>query len=168
MKRFLTCWVIVLCLAAISRANNCEYWFAKVDPSIEEIDSRVDETNEESTIAGIACFLTLEGKKSNGVLYGAKSFVSQRVPRASIEINALYYISKLFYRGDDFASAVALVGDPVKVCGKYESILFNSNRDVRRAFKSYRKWFKKVKTVGLEEARKQKLDPLDGSGVRWY
>jgi photosystem II stability/assembly factor-like uncharacterized protein len=31
----------------------------------------------------------------------------------------------------------------------------------------YRMWFQKIQNIGLEKAREQKLDPLEGSGVAW-
>jgi hypothetical protein len=43
----------------------------------------------------------------------------------------------------------------------------NTKRLVEAAYRSYRKWFEKVKEIGLGKAREQKIDPLDGSGISW-
>lgn len=153
---------------AVVYADECQYWIAKVDPGVKEIEANFDENDEQQILVGIACLLKLEGNKKAGVRYGSKSYVSQSVPKASVEINALYQISELFYGNDDFANAVALLGVPAKLYGEYDNLLFNAEDDVKKAFISYRKWFEKIKESGLEEARKKKLDPLEGSGVRWY
>ena len=130
--------------------------------------SAIDETIPSNVVAGIECLLKLEGRKKIGVRSGAKPEISQRVPEASVEINALYTISELFYHNDDFADAIALVSVPIERHGEYHEYVFNSKKYIKRAFASYRRWFEKVKEIGLEEARKQKLDPLAGSGVTWY
>ena len=168
MKKILLFLVITLSFMSTLRASDCQYWLAKVDPKVPDVNSGMDETTEQNIITGIECLLKAQGNKRNGVLYGGKPEVSQRVPRATVEVNALYRISELFYGNDDFASAVALVGKPAKVYGDYGKILFNSDSDVKKAFESYRIWFEKVKKIGIEEARKQKLDPLQDSGVQWY
>lgn len=119
-------------------------------------------------MSGIACLLQQQGKTGVGLFSGMKPETSQFVPMASVEIDALYKISMLFYGNDKFAHAIALVSVPIERHGKYHEYVFNSKKYIKRAFASYRRWFEKVKEIGLEEARKQKLDPLAGSGVRWY
>jgi hypothetical protein len=161
-KSFILTFVfILLAFVSANAQNDCRYWFVKVDPNSEEVDFKIDEKNPQNIINGIECLLTLEGKRRVGVRYGSKPNVSQLVPKASIEINALYKISELFYGNDNFAGAVALIGED-------DNLKVNSKRYVKKAFASYRKWFEKVKEIGLDEARKQKLDPLANSGVRWY
>lgn len=150
------------------RADSCAYWVAKIDPRAAQVDYDVDETDQSKILEGIKCLLKQEHRTGQGVLYGSKPFVSQIVPKASVDINALYQISRLFYGNDDFAQAVALTSNPPKLIGEYDNIEFNSKDVVAKAFASYRKWFKKVKKLGLDGARKQKINPLDGSGVSWY
>ena len=65
-------------------------------------------------------------------------------------------------RNWEHADAVVLVEDNGKINGKT-----NSAAIVEKAFKSYRGWFEKVVKMGLKRARELKLDPLEGSGVRW-
>jgi hypothetical protein len=72
----------------------------------------------------------------------------------------LYYVSYLFHQPWDQADAPFLVSQ--------RNSKLNSDKNVSKAYKAYKKWFKKVIEIGLEEARKQKLDPLEGSGVKWY
>ena len=159
---------ITIGFVAVASAQDCSYWWNKADPKVNTNGSAIDETIPSNVVAGIECLLKLEGRKKIGVRSGAKPEISQRVPEASVEINALYTISELFYHNDNFADAIALVSVPIERHGKYHEYVFNSKKYIKRAFASYRRWFEKVKEIGLEEARKQKLDPLAGSGVTWY
>ena len=148
--------------ACNAKAQDCSYWYAAVGvDGVKYRGDEIDEKNPKKIIEGIECLIRLEGDKTNGAFSGATHFeVSQIFPRATVEICALYYISKLFYEKYDHSDGVAL--QDIKTRG------FNSDESVRKAYESYRKWFEKVKEIGLEEARKQKLDPLEGSGVQWY
>lgn len=162
MRKLIIVAAILLCGTLMVKADDCKYWKSMVDPKAVAIDFNIDRNDQRTIINGIECLLKLEGRKGTGVLYGGREFVSQLIPKATVEINALYQISYLFHGHYDFANAVALYSDQDK------QLVFNSKSVVRRAFKSYRIWFEKVKELGLEEARKQKLDPLAGSGVSWY
>lgn len=146
-------------------AQDCNYWNAAV--GVKSSNSRrgdKDEKDPANIMEGIECLLKLEGDKSVGAFGGATSSSGEAgLPEATVEICALYYISKLFYDKYDHASAVVL-----RYKNYEENKSFNSDEAVKIAYESYRKWFEKVKEIGLEEARKQKLDPLEGSGVRWY
>ncbi|HMM79845.1 MAG TPA: hypothetical protein PKC65_07480 [Pyrinomonadaceae bacterium] len=167
MKPFLLI-AITIGFVAAANAQDCNYWWDKADPKETTSGSVVDDTVPTNVIAGIECLLKLEGRKKVGVRSGAKPEISHRVPEASVEINALYTISELFCGSDDFADAIALLSEPAESEGEFQTLKLNSEQYVTKAFGSYRKWFEKVKKIGLEEARKQKLDPLAGSGVRWY
>lgn len=142
-----------------SMAEVCKYWQAEVDPDIE-VEFEIDETKSKNIMKGIECLLSLEGNKQEGLFGGATNeSVSQIFPKSTIEICALYYISYLFYQDWNHASAVALVGSDGSL---------NSDETVKRAFERYRLWFTKIKKVGLQKARSQRIDPLEGSGMRWY
>jgi len=77
-----------------------------------------------------------------------------------VEVAALYYISYLFTQKWDHADAIALVST------KEDRLA--TDDDVANAYEAYEKWFARIKTIGLTEARKQKLDPLAGIDIRWY
>lgn len=145
--------------------QDCNYWYAAV--GVKSANLRAgdkDKKNLENIVEATECLLNLEGDKSRGAFSGATSFkISEQFPRATVEVCALYYISYLFYEKYDHANGVAL-----RYQNYDENRTLNSDEAVKIAFDSYRKWFEKVKEIGLEEARKQKLDPLAGSGVRWY
>ena len=159
---------LLLLAHSVSNASGCEYWNTLVDPSAPKVSVGNPENNSTKVMEGIPCLLKLEGRKGLGVRYGQKSHVSQTVPRATVEVNALYKISELFYGNNDFADAIALTADPPKLMGEFEVEEFNSPKVVEKAFASYRKWFAKVTELGLGMARKRGLDPLSGSGVKWY
>lgn len=149
-----------------SNAQDCNYWDAGVgvkNSNLKRGDK--DEKNLENIMEGIECLLRLEGDKSRGAFGGATSTSGSWALNSptTVEICALYYISVLYYERFDHASAVVLLYKNYQ-----ETKSKNSDEAVKAAFESYRKWFAKVKEIGLKEARKQKLDPFEGSDVRWY
>src|SRR5215204_4710425 len=161
--------IIVIFFVFDSNAQeDCNYWNAGVGvKSSNSKRGRKDEKNPENIIEGIECLLKLEGDKSRGAFGGATSprgeFFLKGEADSTVEICALYYISVLFYEKYDHARAVVL-----RYKNYEENKSLNSNEAVKTAFESYRKWFAKVREIGLEEARKQKLDPLKDSDVLWY
>lgn len=161
MLRTLLIIVVITFTNSLLFAHPCSYWIAMIDPNVEKVGFDLDESDPANVMKGIACLLKQQGRKEPGTLYGGKDYVSQLVPRASVEVNALYRISVLFSGNDNFAQAVALVKSG-------DDQVFNSDRVVKKAFRSYRKWFRKVRKIGLEAARTQRLDPLANSGVEWY
>lgn len=119
------------------------------------------DVGHEDFLRGVNCLLQLEGEKARSNVAGAsRGNVSNLFGSTSIEVAALYYISYLFYRKWDHADAPFLVS-------KSDSKL-NSDQTVARAYKAYRNWFQLVREIGLEEARRRKIDPLKGSRVSWY
>jgi hypothetical protein len=158
-KAFLIIFVTFFLCVADARADGCKYWLAQVDPSVE-VDFEVDEDDPENILKGISCLLELEGNRSDGLFGGATNTrVSQVFPNATVEVCALFYISYLFYGDWEHANGVAL---------REESGNASSDKTVKTAFVTYRRWFDQVKKIGLEEARKKRLDPLSGSGVLWF
>ena len=153
---------------SLAYGSDCSYWNTLVDPRAPKVSVAKDSAALKNVLAGMRCLLKLEGRKERGVRYGQKAFVSQTVPIASVEINALYQISELFYGNTEFANALALTDDPPKLVGEFEVEEFDSPVTVKKAFISYRKWFAEVERLGLQTAREQKLDPLAGSGVKWH
>lgn len=142
--------------------NCCTQWHAKVDKSLAKESEEFDEKqiSEKELMKGIECLLKLEGNKTLTWPVGKTNIQSsQPTGLVQIQVNALYFISYLYYGKWEEADAISLVET-------------NKERDspetIKRAYESYRTWFEKVKEIGLEKAREQKLDPLDGTDVRWY
>ncbi|MCZ2391517.1 MAG: hypothetical protein LC113_10625 [Acidobacteria bacterium] len=158
----------LVCLSSSVHALDCRYWWSKADPAVKIKGPSIDETLSANVMTGIECLLKLEGRKDQGVRFGSTPGGSQRVPIASVEVNALYTISELFYGDDASAGAIALIDVPPQVSGEFDTLVFNSDATVAKAFRSYRKWFERVKEIGLTQARRSLLDPLANSGVRWY
>lgn len=143
--------------------SECKNWQSLVDTSVEPPRPRFvfDVSNELDVTVGIECLLRLEGNKSPARFGGALNpGVSQTFDKATTEVAALFYVSYLFKKKFDHASAVALTDSRT---GKV-----NTPKSIKSAFAAYRKWFEKIKSIGIEEARKQELDPLEGTFVRWY
>jgi hypothetical protein len=129
----------------------------------------LDRRDPHIVMQGLECLLKEEGNRKPGLNFSpAAGSVSQTIPVPKAEVSALYYISYLFYGSFDFADVVALTRISAGPEPPNERIVFNSKEDVQRAYKSYRKWFETIKSIGLDEARKQRLDPLAGSDVEWY
>lgn len=73
----------------------------------------------------------------------------------SIQIQALFLINQIFFK-EPFTYATY----PVLISKKYHAGIVRG-KTVDIAFRHYKKWFKKVKRIGWNEAQKQKIYPLD-------
>jgi hypothetical protein len=143
--------------------ERCKHWQAKVDPSIKltKSDNEASNASEEEILEGIECLLELEGRTSLSNFSSATVGynLSQRFAAPSIEVAALFYASYLFQQKWQHAQAMILMDKRGKK---------NTKESIRRAYKAYRLWLKEIKDIGLEKARKQGLDPLAGTKIRWY
>lgn len=176
-------------LVAQVECNKCRSWQAKVDPQIkvetkinsknerapskQEVidfmsDSVIDQTQysaiksfeDSEVLEAMECLLKLNGKTHNSTIVGAtRADTSQIFGTSTVEIASLYYISYLFYQNWGHAGAAVLTNKDGNS---------NSQKTTAAAYNAYKIWIKNVKKIGLEEARKRKLDPLAGSGVSWY
>jgi hypothetical protein len=162
MKYTILVAVFIMAMSSSVQAKDCSYWHDLVGvKNVDYFGEPIDEKDSKKIIEGIECLLKLEGVRTRGSISGAThNQVSQILPQAKVEVTALHYISYLFYERFDYASGVAL--------RERKNQNLNTRSVVKKAYASYRRWFKKVKEIGLEEARKQKLDPLEGTSIRWY
>lgn len=140
------------------------YWYARISEStrLPEGFVMLDEKDPQTALSGMEYLLTLENDKSQASFCGATHMGtnSPDVP-CTVEVAALFYVSYLFYqRGwDHFANGIALVNEDGET---------NTPETISKAYKYYRAWFKKVKEVGLDEARVRGIDPLKGTDIWWY
>ena len=139
----------------------CQDWQSRIDSKTSFYFRNDDDKTQEQIYEAIDCYLKLKGKKQSSNISGAtRPDVSQLfLEPTSVEVAALYYITYLVYQKWDYADAPYLVGRKGKL---------NTSKSVSEAYKSYKIWFEKVKKIGLEEARKQNINPLASSTVRWY
>jgi hypothetical protein len=149
--------------SAKTNCDDCKYWWSKADLSIQlpKDTPEKDEKDEKNIIEAIDCLLKLKGN-TNQTQYSAITnlkYLEAKIPSPTIEVVALYRISALYYQKWRHANAIVLVDKDRRQ---------NTKEAVDAAYKSYEAWFEKVKKIGLEEARKQKLDPLADSDVSWY
>jgi hypothetical protein len=142
--------------------DKCLYWQSEVDESVKLPHGYQEpgEKDERTIMNGIECLLNSEGNKNKAKFSGAThAYVSQLFEPATVEVAALYYISYLYLQKWDHADAIDLAND-------------NEGADqaetTRRAYKAYRAWYKKVKKIGIVKAREKHLNPLQGTGIRWY
>lgn len=121
----------------------------------------LDEKKPQIIMNGISTLLTFEGDKKTATFCGATD-VGYNSPEVNctVEVAALFYASYIFYgKGwNYFATGIALVENGKK----------NDPKTIKKAFKCYREWFEKIKKIGIEKAREEKLDPLKGTGIVWY
>jgi hypothetical protein len=140
----------------------CLYWHSKVDYSITlpENCPKLDTTDEENILQAIDCLLKLEGRtKDSGFGTGGTSIeVSNAYPSPTVEVAALYYITYLY--DQDWSHWAIKIVDKKKERNEPEK--------VKSAYKAYRKWYEQVKKLGINEARKANLTPLDGTDLCWY
>jgi len=145
--------------------ESCKYWQEKIDPSIKlpEETTELNEKDNENVLAAIECLLQMNGRKSqskfpsgviNVIRYG-----EMKLPSPTVEVAALYYVSYLYYQNWRHANFMVLWDKEGKK---------NTKESIETAYKAYQSWFEKVKEIGLDKAREQKLDPLNGTDVRWY
>jgi len=138
----------------------CKSWQGRIEAGKPLNLSGATGKTPEEIYHGISCLLDLKGHSEESSLSGAtRPDVSQRFGTTSVEVAALYYISYLFYEEWGHANAPFLRDKKGRL---------NSPEAVDEAYCAYESWFTKVKKVGLDEARKQELDPLTGSSVKWY
>jgi hypothetical protein len=149
-----------------TRNDICYKWQTQVDPSFQRIVIDKTTLTIPEIQEGIACLLKLKGKTNKARFSGQTRFNPYRSKEykppkklATVEIAALYYVSYLFYDNWEHANSISL----------FDADTFNSDtkKIVDRAYTSYQSWFDKVKELGLEKAREQKLDPLEDSGISW-
>lgn len=151
-----------------STIEECNFWQVRVDSSIKLSENAKPITdydekniNQKTFIKAVECLLKLKGNKSDSRFpYAGVSFsLSERIPSPTVEVSALYYISYLYYQNFHHSRAMLLID---------KEGYRNKESSIETAYKSYADWFEKIKKIGLKKARKQKLDPLAGSGVSWY
>lgn len=124
--------------------------------------------NEKEKLRAVHCLLQSKGDGRDGAISGVTSTaISQTFVRSRAELSALYMISYLYEGRIDHASAVALGGEGAAsetAEGRYET----RSAAIVQAYESYQGWFAKVCKVGLSKAKLNGLDPLEGTGLRWY
>ena len=158
-----------------TQPSDCRYWKSRVDATVVytpdksthavfpangaffSVESQL--VDQGTFLKAAKCLLSLKGNAGPAKFQGAtRPNVSQTFGPARVDVAALYYLSYLFIGRFDHADAVSLVDA--------------SGRDVeervRIAFDLYGKWVQTIKKRGIEAARKENLDPLAGSGIKWY
>lgn len=146
----------------IRPGGKCSQWTSKIDPTVANpIDSAGGTVRTDQLLDAFRCLLKLKGRKSTSIFSSGTVGLnlSTRFPAPSVEVAALYYISYLYSENWRHADAIVLVDEKGNQ---------NTTDSIVKAFDSYESWLKTVKEVGVDEARKRKLDPLSDSGLRWY
>ena len=81
--------------------------------------------------------------------------------RTTIEIQALFLINQIYFDNPFYYSPYEMLVDKDK-----REILGDQNA-LSSVYSYYSKWYKKVKKLGLNEAKKQNIKPLDESPYQW-
>jgi len=123
---------------------------------------------EAEKLEAIQCLLGAENDLRPAAFGGVTRLdVSQLFAPVRVDLAALYAISYIFTGRFDHADAVALSGERASASDHLGNYV--TRRDaIHRAYRAYREWFAKVRQVGLANAHESGLQPLEGSGLRWY
>jgi hypothetical protein len=150
-----------MCEAGYARTADCQVWNGEVDPNfLGKATAHSAPLSDKEVLLAMDCLLRNQGNRGNAVISGVtRDEVSQMLPQATVELASLYYVSYLFTGNYQHGDGIALWD---------RKGVINPPGGVETAYASYRAWFKKVKSVGLAEARKQHLDPLEGTNLYWY
>jgi hypothetical protein len=80
----------------------------------------------------------------------------------SLQVEALYIINSIFFEDYNQYSPCPVLTD---ASGKIATM---DGEIVNKAFEAYEKWFVEIKKMGIGNARAAKVNPLEGSGVKWF
>ena len=139
----------------------CKEWDKRVDPSLGAAGVTLAKIpGDAEVLVAMQCLLRHQGNKRPARFGGVtKPEVSQLLPTPSVELASLYYISYLFTMDWEHGDGIAL--------WNREGVI-NPSGSIDTAYLAYKTWFERVKSMGLAEARKQRLNPLEGTGLHWY
>lgn len=103
------------------------------------------------------CFMKIKCNSSDQLGYaGNKS-------QYSLQLEALYIINSLFFENFAKYSPCPLLVDPAT---EEEATIEGAIID--KAYEAYEAWFIKMKEMGVAKAKADNLDPLAGSGLKWF
>lgn len=141
--------------------NECASWNAIADPQRRDEVGSFRLPTDSEVIEAIECLLSLEGEKRPGRFGGAtRADTSAWVEEeATVELDALYTISWIFWQRYDHAGIVALTRDGEGL---------NPPGATAEAFRDVRTWFERLKVEGIEALRLRGDGPLTSGRVRWY
>jgi hypothetical protein len=116
----------------------------------------------------IECLLGEENDLRQAAFGGSVRLeVSQTFAVPTANLAALYAISYIYSGHYDHAAAVALRGDDASYTDSNGNYVTKASA-VHKAYTAYRAWFGKVRQMGLASAQESGLQPLEGTGLRWY
>lgn len=123
---------------------------------------------EAEKMKAIECLLSAENDLRPAAFSGATRFdISQMFAPARVNLAALYAVSYIYSGHYDHAAAVALRGDDASYTDSSGSYVTKPSA-IHEAYKAYRAWFVKVRQIGLVKAQRAGVQPLAGTGLRWY
>lgn len=116
----------------------------------------------------IQCLLGAENDLRPAAFSGATRFdISQTFAPARVNLAALYLVSYIYSGHYDHAAAVALRGDDASYTDSSGNYVTKPDA-IHKAYQAYRAWFAKVRQIGFAKAQQAGLQPLEGTGLRWY
>jgi hypothetical protein len=125
--------------------------------------------SDKDTLAMIGELLKFEGDKrvcylriSNYNLLSSQLYMGG-LTKYSLQVEALFLINQLYFEKPFNYSPYPLLFD--KIHNTYASI---NEVSVYSAYKAYKIWYEKIKKLGLKRAKKENIDPLKDTWIRWY
>jgi hypothetical protein len=123
---------------------------------------------EADKLEAIKCLLTAENDQRRAAFGGVTRLdVSEIFAMPPVSLAALFAISYIYSGHYKHADGVALRGEDASYTDS-NGFYATKQSAIHRAYISYRKWFDKVRQLGLTNAQAAGLQPLEGSGLRWY
>jgi hypothetical protein len=167
----------------------CHQWLEKVAQAPKHVQAKVAASEGGSTAAivglssdpwdvasltepeklnAIECLLGAENDLRPAAFSGVTRFdISQTFAPAHVNLAALYAVSYIYSGHYDHAAAVALRGADASYTDSHGNYVTKAST-IHKAYKAYRAWFAKVRQMGLASAQQSGLQPLEGTGLRWY
>lgn len=78
----------------------------------------------------------------------------------SLQVEALFLINQIYF--DD-----PYMYSPFPLLLNKNANTINEEKTIQTAFKLYKNWYNKIKSIGIAESRKQRIFPLD-KNIVWY
>jgi hypothetical protein len=142
-------------------SEECRPWMQKIDPTLGKDSATQLPAPDQDLLVAVRCLLEAEGNKGPSQCNMNMSHNGGTdLPPPTVEIYALYYISYIFEGDWEYAVGIALEDRQGRI---------NPPGSAHAAYVAYQKWFVRVKKMGVAQARREHLKPLDRHGdIDWF
>lgn len=86
----------------------------------------------------------------------------ENISNYSLQVEALYIINSIFFENYTNYSPCPILTNTKGEIATTDELM------IGEAFEAYEKWFENIKIVGIGNARAEKINPLEGSNIKWF